>query len=205
MLKNCKMPLAVSMTQLSSYHLSADKILEEEILIRAAQNDPKKFAPLYTNYFERIANFIYSRVDDKEISFDLTSAVFYKALDNIKKYRSQGVPFSAWLFRIASNEVNQYFRKNKTQRTISINNSGLAELKSDIEDNSGEERDKYLYEALQELEENEMELISMRFFEQRSFKEISEISGSGESACKMKLYRILDVLKKKLNHLINQE
>ena len=108
------------MTESASYHLTLEQIVSEEKLIKLAQEDHYNFGPLYKNYFERIANFIYHRVDDKDLAFEITSQVFYKALDNIKKFRSQGVPFSAWLFRIATNEVNQYFRKNKRQRTLSI-------------------------------------------------------------------------------------
>jgi len=182
------------MAELASYHLSAEQIESEENLIRAAQLDPRRFEPLYKNYYERIARFVYHRMDDKEMAFDITAQVFYKALENLSKYQIRGLPFSAWLFRIASNELNQWFRKNKTQRTLSIDRDGLRELKSDIEENSAEV-DKLLFDALQQLEEDEIELINMRFFEKRSFKEICEINELGESACKMRVYRALEKLK----------
>ncbi len=188
----------IHMTEIASYHLTAEEISLEEKQIKAAQANPRDFEPLYKRYFQRIANYIYHRVEDKETAFELTSQVFYKALENLPKYKPMGVPFSAWLFRIAGNEMNQYFRKNKTMRVLSIDRDGLGELKGDMEENDQPEIDKQLFEALQTLKEEDMELVNMRFFEKRSFKEICEILDMNESACKMKLYRILEKLKQHL-------
>ncbi len=183
------------MTDIASYHLTAEQIDSEEKLIKAAQDNPRNFEPLYKRYFQRIANYIYHRVEDKETAFELTSQVFYKALENLPKYKPMGVPFSAWLFRIAGNEMNQYFRKNKAVRILSIDRDGLGELKGDMEENHEPEMDKQLFDALQTLKEDDMELVNMRFFEKRSFKEICDILDMNESACKMKLYRVLEKLK----------
>ncbi len=191
----------INMTEIASYHLTAEEITSEEKLIKAAQDNPRNFEPLYKRYFQRIANYIYHRVEDKETAFELTSQVFYKALENLPKYKPMGVPFSAWLFRIAGNEMNQYFRKNKAIRVLSIDRDGLGELKGDMEENNQTEIDKQLYEALQTLNEDDMELINMRFFEKRSFKEICEIMDMNESACKMKVYRILEKLKEQLKDI----
>ena len=179
----------------SPYHLTSEQIDSEEKLIRAAQENPRDFEPLYKRYFERIVRYVYHRVEDKEQAFEITSQVFYKALENIKKYKSMGVPFSAWLFRIAGNELNQLYRRNKLQRTVSIDEDGIRELRSDMEDSNQSETDAQLFRALQTLSEDDMELIHMRFFEKRSFKEICDIHGMNESACKMKVYRILEKLK----------
>jgi len=189
------------MTDIASYHLTAEQIDSEEKLIKAAQDNPRNFEPLYKRYFQRIANYIYHRVDDKETAFELTSQVFYKALENLPKYKPMGVPFSAWLFRIAGNEINQLYRKNKAMRVLSIDRDGLGELKNDMEENNQIEIDKQLYEALETLNEDDMELINMRFFEKRSFKEICEIMDMNESACKMKVYRILEKLKEQLKDI----
>ncbi len=196
--KGTQMLTAISMTNIASYHLTAEQISSEEKLIKAAQENPRKFEPLYKAYFQRIANYIYHRVEDKETAFELTSQVFYKALENLPKYKPMGVPFSAWLFRIAGNEMNQYFRKNKAVRVLSIDRDGLGELKGDMEENDQPEVDAQLFKALETLKEDDMELINMRFFEKRSFKEICEILDMNESACKMKLYRILEKLKQQL-------
>ena len=192
------------MTDIASYHLTAEEITSEEKLIKAAQLNPRDFEPLYKRYFKRIANYIYNRVEDKETAFELTSEVFYKALENLPKYKPMGVPFSAWLFRIASNEINLLYRKNKAMRVLSIDRDGLGELKGDMEESNQTEVDEQLYKALQTLKEDDMELINMRFFEKRSFKEICDILDMNESACKMKLYRILEKLKQQMTSNINQ-
>jgi RNA polymerase sigma-70 factor (ECF subfamily) len=189
----------ITMTDIpSAYHLTAEQIDSEEKLIRAAQKNPREFEHLYKRYFERIVRYVYHRVENKEMAFEITSQVFYKALEGLKKYKPMGVPFSAWLFRIAGNELNQLYRKNKLQRTVSIDEEGMRELKGDMEESDPTETDGLLFKALQTLSEEDMEIINMRFFEKRSFKEICEILDMNESACKMKVYRILEKLKVQL-------
>jgi RNA polymerase sigma-70 factor (ECF subfamily) len=93
---------------------------DEELLIRNSQADPEAFRPLYEKYFKRIFLFVHHRVGDKAMTADLTSQVFLKALINIKKFSFRGLPFSAWLFRIALNECNDFFRKNKRYRLVTM-------------------------------------------------------------------------------------
>lgn len=186
------------MTESAVYHKTADQINEEMELVKAAQKDPRCFEPLYTRYYKTIAAYVYHRLDSKEEAFELTSQVFYKALENISKYKAQGVPFSAWLFRIASNELNLFFRKNKLARLVDIDTQGAMDLIGSVEETASSVQDEQLFAALQHLEEEEMELIDMRFFEKRSFKEICDITGMNESACKMRVYRILEKLKIRL-------
>ncbi|MGB3947442.1 MAG: sigma-70 family RNA polymerase sigma factor [Bacteroidia bacterium] len=186
------------MIETASNHKTVDQISEEMELVKAAQKDPRHFETLYNRYYKQIASFIYHRLESKQEAFELTSQVFYKALDNLSKYKAMGVPFSAWLFRIASNEVNVFFRKTKSARFVDIDTTGANELISAIEDVEPTVEDKKLFEALQTLDQEDLELIDMRFFEKRSFKEICDINGMKESACKMKLYRILEKLKTQL-------
>src|ERR1700758_3721828 len=117
------------MPEVSATNLTTEQIEAEELLIKAAQKNPRDFAPLYEKYFERIVSYIYHRIENKDEAFEITAQVFYKALSNLSKYKSRGLPFSAWLFRIASNEMNHRFRKNISQRTLNIDDLGLIELK----------------------------------------------------------------------------
>jgi RNA polymerase sigma-70 factor (ECF subfamily) len=189
---------AVNITQTSPYHLSVDQLKAEEELIKAAQKDRNMFGPLYRSYYPRIISFVYQRVDDHETAHEITSQVFYAALENLDKYRSQGVPFGAWLFRIALNKLNELFRKNKLQRTINIDSEGLHLMMEEMSEREDPLIDKKLFDALAFLDREELDMIDMRFFESRSFKEISEITGLGESACKMRIYRTLEKLKSHL-------
>lgn len=190
----------ISMAKTGFYSKTVEEINSEMDLVKAAQENPRLFEPLYTQYYKQIASYIYHRIESKEEAFEITAQVFYKALENLPKYKIQGLPFSAWLFRIASNELNMRFKKEKTNRVVAMDDEGFEELKLDMEETTTDHLDKKLFEALSELKADEMELIDMRFFEKRSFKEIAEIYEIGESACKIRVYRIIDKLRTKLKN-----
>jgi RNA polymerase sigma-70 factor (ECF subfamily) len=183
------------------YHIDETLIKTEEDEIKLAQKDPKAFEPLYKRYFERITHYVYHRVESKELAFDITANTFYNALNKLSTYRSKGLPFGAWLYRIAFNEIQQHYRRAKTQGVLNVNKRGINEIADSVQENSFPINDEQLFEAIQQLKDEEVELINMRFFEDRSFKEIAEILEIGESACKMKLYRILEKIKHSFNHL----
>ncbi len=189
------MQAILTMTEPLKYHLSVAQIEDELDQVKAAQLDPGRFDPLYKKYYARIVNYVYHRIDSKEIAYEITSQVFYNALNNLAKFKSQGTPFGAWLFQIAGNELNQWFRKNKANRTINIDVAGIAHLKQEVDEKNCDADDQKLFEALQRLGKDDLELIDLRFFEDRPFKEIAEITKMNESACKMRIYRILEKLK----------
>lgn len=179
--------------------MSASAIEAEWLEIQAAQQDPARFRPLYDRYFESIFRFIYRRTADEALSSDICSKVFLKALQKINGYSFQGVPFSSWLFRLATNEVAQYYRQQKKKRVISIEEMHLHSI---IDENEPENRDQMLQDmiaALDQLKEKDLILIELRFFEERPFKEIAEIIGITESNAKMKTYRALEKIKKLMN------
>ena len=98
---------------ISKYTVTEKQMQNEWIEVQAAQKNPASFRTLYDRYYESIFRFIFKRSADETLSADLTSQTFLKAMQKIDKYVFKGVPFSAWLFRIASNEVAQHFRKLK--------------------------------------------------------------------------------------------
>lgn len=111
----------------------------------------------------------------------------------------QGFPFSSWLYKIALNEVNEYYRKKNKRRVVSIESTGLERLtnaliegESDLELN---EKRFYLSEALKQLEALEIQLVELRFFEEKSFKEIGYILNITENNAKVRTYRLLDKIK----------
>lgn len=178
--------------------VSAERMQEEWQEIQAAQQNPALFRPLYNRYYEPVFRFIHKRTADEELSADLCSQVFLKALQRLSEYSFRGVPFSAWLFRIASNEVSQHYRQVQKNRVVSVEESQMGDVVDEIEEEDNELLRATLLVALDELKEGDMELIEMRFFEQRSFKEIAEILDMTESNAKVKTYRILERLKKRL-------
>lgn len=168
----------------------------EQQLIKAAQNNPARFAPLYEKYHRQIFLFIFKRVKNEDLAGDITSRVFLKALLNIKKFKFQGFPLSSWLYRIASNEINMYFRKSKKTNEVEIMESDVIELMTEMKEGIDVNRQEQLIEALNELPLEQTQLIEYRFFEKMSFKEIGEITGVSEGNAKIRVYRVIDKLKK---------
>lgn len=157
------------------------------------------FRPLYERYYEAIFLFVYRRTDDEGLAADLCSQAFLKAMQNIGGYEFKGVPFSAWLYRIASNEVAQHFRRDSKQRVVSIEEAGLPEMFDDTDPHEDEDRHLLLVKALDNLKEDDLLLIEMRFFEGRPFKEIADILDMTENNAKVKAFRILNRMKKMMS------
>jgi len=175
----------------------ADELRDEESLIQKSQADPEAFRPLYEKYFKRIFLFVHHRVGDKAMTADLTSQVFLKALINIKKFSFRGLPFSAWLFRIALNECNDFFRKNKRYRLVTMEEGMVEHLYEELTSETRlEDLRQRLPTILQKLSVNELQIIELRFFEQRPFKEVGDILGISETYAKVRVYRILEKMKK---------
>ena len=170
---------------------------EHELLIKA-QSNPEYFEPIYNSYFERIFRFIYQRVDSKDEASDITSQVFLKALTNLRKYQFKDVPFSAWLYRVAINEISSYYAKSKKNRVVNIETVQLSELFNESNTDFKEEQIERITKALKYLSVDDLLLIEMRFFESRSFKEIGDILNITENNAKVKVYRVIDKLKQQL-------
>lgn len=171
----------------------------EKQLIEAAKVDPARFAPIYDIYYRQIFLFIFKRIREEEITGDLTSKVFLKALLNLKSYQHMGFPFSSWLYRIASNEINMHYRNAKKTIEVEIQESDLFVLMDEIKESNDIDQQELVIEALNQLPLNQTELIELRFFEKMSFKEIGEILGISEGNAKIKVYRALDRVKKIVN------
>ena len=180
------------------YHHTADMLQTEQHLIEAAKQNPEHFGPLYDKYYKQIFGYVYQRMDCKDSAFDLTSQVFLKALTNIEKYEYKGVPFASWLYRIAHSEVMQSYRTKKNLRTINADISDLRNICEEVEQEYMEEYKSVLMTVIKNLPEDDVQLIELRFFEKRAFKEIAEILSLTETNAKVKLYRILEKVKKTL-------
>jgi len=179
--------------------VSAAAMEAEWLEVQAAQANPARFRPLYERYYEPIYRFVYRRTSDSDLSADLSSQVFLKALQRLSGYEYRGVPFSAWLFRIASNEVAQHFRDSRNQRTVSVEDHTLVEVAEEMELDEDLWQVEDLIGAMDLLKPSDIEVIELRFFEQRPFKEVAEILGITESNAKVKTYRILERLKKHMS------
>lgn len=177
------------------HHQSKAQLDEEVLQIKAAIANPQAFGVLYDKYYLRIFRYIFQRVENEDTAADVTSVVFSKALFNLSKYQFRGVPFSAWLFRVAQNELNQLFRQNKTQKVVNIPTENLPQIAEDAGEEGLEERIADLKKAMKDLSEEELELIEQRYFENRSYKEMSEILEMEENNARVKTFRVIQKLK----------
>jgi RNA polymerase sigma-70 factor, ECF subfamily len=183
------------------FHHTNDQLNEELVMIEAAKLDPNRFAPLYDKYYKQIFNYVYQRMESKDTAYDITGQVFLKAMINLQKYQFKGVPFASWLYRIAHNEVMQLFRTEKGRKCI---NADIGDLRHICEENETPFFEEYIpaiKKLIKELNEEDLQLVELRFFEKRPFKEIAEILDITEVNAKVRMYRLVEKLKKSLSKL----
>ena len=183
----------------NSRHMSEEEIRHENMNVEEAKKNPEAFGVIYDRYFEGIFNFIFRRTDDENLAGDLTSQTFLKALQNLKKYEFKGLPFSAWLYRIAANEVNKHYYSKKRTRVFSLEEDRIKEIFEENEHQFSQSQIDLLIRVLNELPTETMEVVEMRFFEGKNFKEIAYILNIGESGAKMRLYRAIEKLRNNFN------
>jgi len=178
----------------------------EKDLIKRAQKEPEAFAKLYDKYYPQIFGYILKRVANLEIAQDITSETFFKALKSLWKFRWKNISFSAWLYRIANNEIANYYRKNRYLVSLEIlrDKQGFEPVvlhNPEIEFLEAEEKLKKhqdflkIQEKISQLPIKYQEVITLRFFERKKIKEISEILGKKEGTIKSLLHRGLEKLK----------
>src|SRR5579859_1230597 len=96
--------------------ITSEEINDELGLLKQSVSDPEAFRSVYEKYFNKIFSFVLRRVGDKMTTADITQQVFLKAWMGLSKFRFRGLPFSSWLYRIAINECNDYFRRTRKIR-----------------------------------------------------------------------------------------
>jgi RNA polymerase sigma-70 factor (ECF subfamily) len=180
---------------------------QEKRLVRQAQKHPDAFAELYDVYYPKIFGYILRRTANLEAAQDITSETFFKALKKLWQFRWRNISFSSWLYKIATNEVNQYFRKAEYKKSTSLEK--LQE--QGFEPVSPHDPENELMEAQEELKQHQdfleiqekiarlparyQEVITLRFFEQKQITEIAEILGKKEGTIKSLLHRALEKLR----------
>ena len=179
--------------------MTDEEIRKEQEIIERSKKDVNAFGELYEKYFDRIYNYIYRQTDDEDLAGDLCSQSFINALNNLPKYEFRGVPFSAWIYKIAGNEVNKHYRKNKGKKIFSIEELKVKELVENIDEGWDEEMINKLIDYMKNLPTDMLQVLELRFFEDKDFKEIAFILDITESGAKMRTYRALDKLRKNFN------
>ena len=166
---------------------------DERGLLEAAQRDPAGFAALYELHFDRVYLFIARRVGNRDVAEDLTADVFHRALANLRNFEWRGVPFEAWLLRIAANAIND--RAKRKGRELSVEDPPEMGAEPDLTDIEDGER---LFGLVNSLPEDQKRVILMRFADEESIRAIAHRLKRSEGAVKQLQFRGLETLRTKL-------
>ena len=178
---------------------------QERELVERAKNNAEAFVELYDRYYSQIFGYVLKRTANIDVAQDVTSEVFFKAFKNLRQFHWRGIPFSSWLYRIATNEIANYFTKNKPWQlsleevSNSISSSdpwAETELLQAEAELSRREDFLTLHENISKLQLKYQEVIVLRYFEDKQLKEIGEILGKREGTVKSLLHRGLEKLRR---------
>ncbi len=181
---------------------------KEKNLIAAAKKDPKAFGELFEEYYPKILKYTIYRTGNAAVGSDITSETFFKALKNLWQYKWTGVPFGSWLYRIAGNEIQMYWRHLKYEPSSldsalednpNLNTSSKQDLDAEVKqaqetlDNDSEYA--RVKNALLKLPRLYQEALLLRFFEEMKISEIAKTLGKKEGTVKSLISRGLSMLK----------
>jgi RNA polymerase sigma-70 factor, ECF subfamily len=176
---------------------------EQNILLRASQGDRDAFGALYERYVDRIFNYVYYRTGNVHDAEDLTARVFYRALHHIQNYTDRGVPFSAWLYRIAHNLIANWHRDRSRHQEIPLDDAPTLHYKGDAPEVAlmQSQNQDALLKLIRHLPSERQHLLILKFVEHMSNAEIGETMGRSEGAVKSLYHRTLLSLRDELEGL----
>lgn len=173
------------------------KALSDSELIELAKTDQEAFGEIYERYVKKIYNYIYYRTSNQHDAEDLTARVFFRAMSHIENYVDKGVPFQAWLYRIAHNLVANWHRDRGRRKIIPLDEFVASSLRSEAPDIAAEDEEEreHLLEAIKRLPPERQQLLILKFVERLPNAEIGEIMGRTEGAIKSLYHRTLIALR----------
>lgn len=176
---------------------------DDSALERAIQGDSEAFGELYERYVGRIYNYIYYRTGNVYDAEDLTERVFMRALRHIRNYNHRGLPFSAWLYRIAHNLVANWHRDNSRRKEIPLEDGILSSHPGGFPESEvvQSEEQEHLLRVLRSLPAERQQLIILKFVDHMSNAEIGQVMGRTEGAVKSLYHRTLLAMRDELGSL----
>ncbi len=174
--------------------------LPDTELVELAKDSQEAFGVLYERYVGKIYNYVYYRTGNHHDAEDLTAMVFYRAMGHIESYTERGVPFQAWLYRIAHNLVANWHRDRGRRKIIALEEFVGTGSQSDAPDTHAEDEEErdILLRIIRRLPEERQQLLILKFIEHLSNAEIGEIMGRTEGAIKSLYHRTLIALREEL-------
>ena len=171
------------------------KEADERLLIEAAQADPARFADLYELNFERVYAYALRRVQSRAEAEDLTAEVFHQALANLKRFEWRGIPFAAWLFRIAGNLISDKWQRSGREVSDEQQIESAQASSGEIEE---VERKATLFRLVRTLPDEQRRVVVLRFVEEKSIKEVAKAVRKSEGAVKQLQFRALTALRARM-------
>jgi len=173
---------------------------EEEVLSNASRGDREAFGELYERYVERIYNYVYYRTGNLHDAEDLTARVFQRAMNHIRTYNDRGVPFSAWLYRIAHNLVANWHRDRSRRQEIPLSDLPVVPSKEERPEARlvRSQAQDSLLRLIRRLPPERQTLLILKFVEDLSNAQIGQIMGRSEGAVKSLYHRTLLALRDEL-------
>lgn len=179
---------------------------EEKEIIKRAQRDPEVFGQIYDQYYGKIFGYVLKRTGDFVVAQDITSETFFQALKKLWQFHWRSISFSSWLYKIATNEINQYFRKGKYKsasldalqeqgfESVSLHNPEVEVIEA--QETLKRHQDFVVCQSkISQLDIKYQEVVTLRFFEEKQIKEIGEVLGKSEGTIKSLLHRGLEKLR----------
>jgi len=176
---------------------------DEAGLVAQAKTDPQAFGALYERYVQKIYSYVYYRTGNTHDAEDLTAKVFQRAMVSLERYTSRGLPFSAWLYRIAHNLVANWHRDQGRRQMVPLHEAARQDWQAlrteapELAVETREEQDRLLA-AVRRLSEERQQLLVLKFVERLSNAEIGQVLNRSEGAVKSLYHRTLLVLRDEL-------
>lgn len=173
--------------------MSSTDVEVADLVRRAIVGDASAFGALYDRYLERVYRYVYYRVGSVEEAEDLSEEIFLKAWEAIGRYREQGVPFSAWLMRLAHNHVIDHFRTRRPTAPL----ADTLPARTPDPEQAAERRlaAQAVLRAMQDLTSEQQQVLILRFIEELDHSEIAAIMGKNEGAVRALQFRGLSALR----------
>ncbi len=180
----------------------SDTSPKDAVLVKRAKKNPQEFGAIYERYVTRIFNYVYYRTGNAHDAEDLTARVFVRAMNHIPAYKERGLPFSAWLYRIAHNLVANWHRDGQRRQLLPLDGHISADSDAEQPDQITErnEQTAMLLEAIRTLPGDRQELLILKFVERLPNAEIARMMRRSEGAVKSLYHRTLLALRKELSN-----
>jgi RNA polymerase sigma-70 factor (ECF subfamily) len=183
--------------------LRTGRVLDEQehVLIERAQADPLEFAALYDRYVDKVYNYVYQRTGNHLDAEDLTARTFLRAFTHLERYTFRGVPFSAWLYRIAHNAVANWYRDRQRHQVVSLDALVPQRPEGKRPEDLAQAQDERtsVLESIRQLPAERQQLLILKFSEELTNAQIAQVMGRTEGAIKSLYHRTLLALRQDLS------